>query len=492
MSIIVIFSIFVLLPQPSSAQLKFDEGVWVSYTDFRHVVDVDVGKNYIYVATSGGVLRYHRYKKRWEDPWVVVRGYDNAIDLRTAANVDYLSDTDEVAVLTTRGAFVYNPVFKYWKPTTHSFATPQQIDLTDAVFLKTPDFTISHRTYFPQGNNMVMDNKLRKYPLTVYADDEWGNWWIGLDGVGVLQLDIHSKRGTVWEMGFFGTNVQAIARGKGWTISAGQNRNGGITFWKRRANIWDHLEPAYTTSLESAWINDIAVAGKYALAATDNGLTKINLKNGNCDTWNVHDGLWSNRTVCVAVDKDTAWVGTEDGVCKVFLPKGPIVRMQQPALGHQIFYDIAVDKQAIWCGGNMGLYRLDRETGKGGYLGLSGGVGGPVYSIHSTNSEIWVGRMSGVEVINKRSLKQTGYPSYAHMHGAEIYAVYAKGNLAWVGTNSGLWKFDRSRNYWHQYTYLDGLLDNRVYEIYPDGDYLLIGTASGVTRFFWNDPDRVD
>lgn len=486
------FLLLLLTSAKSPGQLKYEEGDWVSYTNFNQVTDIEVGRDFIYLATSGGVLRYHRYRKRWEDPWVVVRGFDGPVDLRSAANVDYIEETDEVAVLTTRGAFLYNPIFKYWVTTEHTFDPVLQADLKDAVFLDLPDYTVSHRTYFLQGDNTIMDSNLLKYSLTVFADDTWGHWWIGLENIGVLMLDIHTKRGTIWELGLYGNDVRSMARGKGWTILSGHNRSGGITFWKRRANIWDHLEPVYTAGLESTWINDVAVFKDYALFATDYGLTRVNLKNGTCNTWTVFDGLWSNRTSCVAVAGDTAWVGTEDGVCKITLPKGPVKRLDNNALRNQMIYRIAADRDAVWIGGELGVYRLDRKSGEGYYLGLEGGVGGAAYDLHSGKDEIWVGRMSGVEVVDKQSLKQTGFPSQAFMNGAEVYAIYAEDSLVWVGTKQGLWKFDRSRNYWHQYTGADGLLDNRVYTIYPDGDYLLLGTASGVTRFFWNDPHRVD
>jgi ligand-binding sensor domain-containing protein len=252
------------------------------------------------------------------------------------------------------------------------------------------------------------------------------------------------------------------------------------------------MEPHYTAGFESSWINDLAVSGRWLLAATDNGLAQIDLKNGISRTWSLFDGLWSNRTTAVVVDKDTAWVGTEDGICVLYLPKGPIKRLENPALTNQFVYRLAVDKQAVWVGAELGLYRLDRGSGEGGYLGLEGGVGGAVYAMHSKPDEIWLGRMSGIEVVQKGSLEQTGYPAQAFFGGASVNAVLAKDSLVWVGTEEGLWQFDRARNRWHQYTEIDGLIDNRVTALYLDGDYILIGTPAGMTRFYWNEAGRID
>lgn len=497
----IIFTVWMLsvcFPARVRAQLQYEEGVWVSYTDFNQVTDVAVGRDYIYIATKGGVLRYHRYRNRWEDPWVVVRGFEGRVDLRGATNVDYLEETNEVAVAVVRDSlyhYLYDPVARYWmrmEPGEHTFSSPLQVDITDAIFLDLPGWTVSHRTYFLQGKNVIMDSYLRKFYLGVFADDGWGNWWVGIDGIGTLQLDRRSQRGIVWEMGLYSRDVHTLARGEGWTILAGHNRQGGIVFWKREKNIWDHLEPTYTAGLESSWINDLAVYNHWVLAATDYGLAQINLKDGTCRTWTVFDGLWSKRTTCVAVDGDTAWVGMENGVCILHLPRGPVERLDMEALLNQPCYRIAVDAQAVWIGGEIGLFRLDRKTGTGGYLGLEGGVGGAVHALHSIPDEIWVGRFTGIEAVDKQSLKQTGFPAQAFFDGAEVNAIMAGDSLVWIGTNRGLWKFDRVRNRWHRYSQADGLLDNRVYSILGDGDYLLLGTRDGVTRFFWNDPTRID
>lgn len=490
---LVFLLLFGFVLSESSGQLQYDEGDWVSYADFQHVTDIAVGRDEVYFATTGGVLRYHRYKHYWKEPWVIVRGRTESVDLRGATNVDYLPETDEVAVQTIKGyAYLYNPVTKYWKSFDHQFTPPELVDVADVAFIKRPDWAPSRRAYFPQGNNTVMDSNLKKYSLTAYADDGWGTWWIAVIGAGILQLDIQTKRATIWELGLYGRDVRAFARGGGWTIIAGHNRTGGITFWKRKKNLWDHLEREYTAGLESTWINDLAVSGRWALAATDYGLAQINLKNGICRTWTIYDGLWSERTTCVAVDKDTAWVGTDLGVCRLLLPKGPVKRLENRDLMNQPCYRIAVDGEAVWIGGELGLYRLDRKTGRGGYLANEGGVAGPVYALHSRKNEIWVGRMTGIEVINKRNLTSIGYPSQAFFGGDQVNAIMAQDSLVWIGTNRGLWKFDRDRDRWFRYDQIDGLLDNRIYAIYPDGDYLLLGTIAGITRFFWNDPERID
>jgi hypothetical protein len=484
--------VLLLFPWNCLAQMQFNEGDWVSYDGCQWVSDVAVGRDCVYLAASGGVLRYHLYHREWADPWVVVRGLDKSIDLRNATNVDYLSETDEVAVLTPSGSYVYNPVAEYWKPQDHQYDEPKTITIADAIFLEPPSSLLSGRAFFKQGDNLLMDRDLKKYSLGAYAEDTFGYQWIAVRGVGVMQYDTRSKRGIIWEMGLYGNDVHALTRGQDWTLSAGHNRNGGVTFWKKDENVWDHLTSPTNSGLESNWINDLATTGRWALAATDYGLAQIDVKNGNCRSWKTFDGLWSNTTTSVVAVRDTVWVGTDAGIGQLFLPKGPILRIEDQSIVNKPITRLAIDPDAIWVGGDFGLYRLDRKKGGGGYLDLSSGVGGGVYALHSTPTELWVGRTNGIEVVQKKDLKQTGWTAQAYFDGAQVNAILAVDSLVWIGTNRGLYKFDRVRGRWHGFTKDDGLIDNRVNAILLDGDYLLLGTSAGITRFYWNDPGRVD
>jgi hypothetical protein len=482
-----------LIPALSLGQLQFDENVWVSYSDFRHVTDVAVGSNYVYIATGGGLLRWDLYKKLWDTPWVVVRGPETSVDLRGAVNVDYLQESNTVVVLTPRGAYQYNPTAQYWTTAQHEFASPNTgTNLNQAVFINSPGTTITGRSYFLQGGATIMDRELHNHPTEAFAADSWGFWWMGVFGVGVLQIDSRTWQGTMWEAGLFGPDVRALAYGDGWTILGGDNPNGGISFWKREEFLWDHLEPLYNASLQSGIVRDLTVSGRTALAATDFGVTQFDLRNGSGRTWRVVEGLWSDRTYGVAVDHDTAWVATENGVNTIILPKGLCKRLMVDGLKNVHGYRIAVDPQALWVGTDLGLFRMDRATGKGDYLGQDGGVGGPVSALYSGPEELWVGRATGLEVIRKQDLGQTGYPAEAFLSGARIFAVLPVDSLVYIGTDRGLWKYDRYRNRWHQYQKEDGLIGNHVYALLRDGDYLLIGTSEGVTRFYWNDQYRID
>ncbi|RJP80394.1 MAG: hypothetical protein C4524_03540 [Candidatus Zixiibacteriota bacterium] len=487
-----ILFISLLVPGTAGSQQQYDQYDWVSYADFHQVTDVTLGREEAYIATTGGVLRWNLYRQSWEEPWVVVRGRTEAVDLRDALNVDYITETNSVAVATAHGTYLYNPTAEYWEPGEHNFDLAVQGSIPGAIFLDPPGPLVSGRNYFQQGNNVIMDSQLRQHGLGPSATDDWGYQWVGVQGVGILRLDTRLLRGTLWELGLYGADVRDVIRGEGWTVLAGHNRNQGITFWKQGQMIWDHLEARYTAGLESVWINDLAVTGKWLLAATDAGLAQIDLKNGTSRMYTLFQGLWSNRSTAVAADEDTVWIGTENGLSVLDLAKKEVKRITTPDLANRGVYTLAVDPEALWIGGEAGLYRLDRATGTGGWLEPEGGVAGPVYDLQVTPGEVIAGRFGGLEIIRKADLEMAGFPAEAFLAGSSIQAVLALDSLVWVGTDRGLWKLDRPRNRWHQYTTRDGLISDEVTALYPDGDHLLIGTPEGVTRFFWNDPTRGD
>ena len=65
---------------PASARYRFEEGDWIAWGDSRRVLNIEVGRNTVFFATSAGVLRWDRNEKRWLFPWFSVPGpLDKAI-----------------------------------------------------------------------------------------------------------------------------------------------------------------------------------------------------------------------------------------------------------------------------------------------------------------------------------------------------------------------------------------------------------------------------
>ena len=48
------------------------------------------------------------------------------------------------------------------------------------------------------------------------------------------------------------------------------------------------------------------------------------------------------------------------------------------------------------------------------------------------------------------------------------------------------------KHYWKLFLRDVGLIDNQVFDLILDGDYLWIAIANGVTRYYWNNPVRIE
>jgi ligand-binding sensor domain-containing protein len=70
--------------------------------------------------------------------------------------------------------------------------------------------------------------------------------------------------------------------------------------------------------------------------------------------------------------------------------------------------------------------------------------------------------------------------------------IYVTVQSVWVGSRNGAARFEKESNKWLVYTTQDGLINDSVQALMPDGDYMWFGTTEGVTRFYWNDPARVE
>ncbi len=66
--------------------------------------------------------------------------------------------------------------------------------------------------------------------------------------------------------------------------------------------------------------------------------------------------------------------------------------------------------------------------------------------------------------------------------------------IAAVASNKGMFfiYYKNRSQFTREFTTEDGLASNDINSLLMDGDYIWVGTDKGLTRFWWNNPDRVD
>lgn len=506
-----------------SAKLRYEEGDWVSYTDFRYVNSISVGYQYIFFGTTGGLTRYDRYLNRWDNPYTTSDGLpENWIE-----RVAFDPATEYVWCL-TRSGFVnyYQPTEKRW----HTASTfPNSLLFTETPRVEYPDFfTEFEYTFFTEGS--IQDRNLRTYTLSQSVVDNWDNMWIATWGLNVGKADLRTQRLKMMRFGLIEPNVAAmIFDGQNmWFGGIGELQGSrGITRYNRQSGDWIYFEARYINGFRSDNVTAIAADNKHVWFGTYSGLVQLNKGKGSWKTYTILDGLSDNEIIDLALNDSLLWVGTAFGLCSMDVRTGAINKIGNENLATAIVYDIEVVEGQIWSATNHGLFT--RPKGKKEwefFVDPEDHLGGVVVEIAPDSGSVWFAALPSWAADERLFLKTqahqliTGKPTVPGKEPlpislflsqfdkitnqwqqhfppgtfsfSTIFDLAVNDSSVWIATDEGVLKFDRLRGTWRRFTTDDGLLDNTVQTILLDGDYVWFGTPKGATRFYWNDPFRID
>lgn len=509
-----------------SLRSRYEEGDWVSYTDFRYVTSISVGYQDVYFGTTGGVTRYDRYLNRWDAPYTTSDGLsENWIE-----RVAFDPATEYVWCL-TRSGFVnyYQPTEKRWHTAP---AFPEGLLATEPPKVKYPDFfTEFQYTFLAEGDEaMIQDRNLRTYPLQQSVVDNWDNMWIATWGLNVGVADLRTQRLEMMRFGLIEPNVAALIfdGDEMWFGGIGQLQGSqGITRYNRKSGDWVYFEARYIDGLRSDNVTSMAADSQHVWFGTYSGLAQLKKGKRSWKTFTILDGLSDNEVIDLALDENLLWIGTAFGLCSMDVRTGAISRIANENLATAIVYDVEVDESAIWLATNRGLF--SRPKGRGEwefFVDREGHLGGVVAEIAADSGTVWFAALPTWAADEKLFLKTqvhrlaTGKPTVAGKEPlpiafflsmldkrtgqwqqhfppgtfpfSTIHDLAVNDRSVWIATDEGALKFDRQRSTWRRFTTKDGLLDNTVQTMLLDGDYIWFGTVKGATRFYWNDPLRID
>ncbi len=173
------------------------------------------------------------------------------------------------------------------------------------------------------------------------------------------------------------------------------------------------------------------------------------------ETFDVSNGLPSDKVLSVYATKEAVWAGTERGLArfdgrrwKTYLPKD--------GLAHQVVMSIAEDPDTgdMWFGTLGGLSRFsagrfDTFTQLG-----SGLVNNVVYGVTVQHGEVWAATAAGTSRYNIAQNRWTIFDeTNTPMHEIWCYSVTGDGNKIYVAVwGGGLLEYDPKRDRWKDYT----------------------------------------
>ena len=473
-------------PTAQSRWYELDD--WVSYGVFRTVTSMDRDDDRIYIGTTGGVLRYDHWKEEWDTPLTTSSGLpDNRV-----SDVVVDPENREVVFFTQRGSIRFDPFLERFRtggdlppiPPPEDFEYPELF----------PDFDLNF--YRTDAGAYLTDSYLRSFPLTAHLADDWGYLWIGTSGLGTGRARLRSGRLKMLPFGLMGRNVSALA------FDGDRLWIGGISPWEEEAGLtrasrdlqnWEYFEARFLFGMNSDDVTAIAPGSTAVWVGTLYGLCRYEKEGEDWTTLTTFQGLADDWVTDIALDGDVLWAGTSQGLTQYFLFEDSLAAAPVPLVGRQKIYDIEVGPEFTWFGTEEGVYALDRAANRWlKFTSPDGIIERTCTAITTYENEIWFGTTVGVTRYDRSSRQWEWHPFGEQIRAGHIICLAAGPKAVWAGTENGLWKYRRQTERWRAFTTEDGLPDNTVQAILLDGAYLWLGTPQGLTRFYWDNPLRID
>lgn len=523
-----------------SAKTHYRPGDWVSYSTFRFVRSMATDHRYVYFATTGGVSRYNLIENRWAAPlttsdglvdnevvvvavepvfnelWCATQGgvsrYNPGVESWTTYRAGgglFLDEVRSIGVAenarlvfeTPDGAVVFDAGTNVWEVADRSGMQPDQGLLILRWYgarsqqqYKYPMFMTDFEYIFDPPH-AIQDHTFRSYRLTGFLEDQFSNVWIATWGLNVGKASLRSLKMEMLRTGLVSRNVTAMAMDGDYIWFGGAEGfqdSGGITRLNRKTWEWAYFEPFYTEGLQTGDITAIAVDSSAVWFGTSGGAVWYDKVNRLWTTLPAQR-LTSINVTALALGDSILWIGTSQGINRLDTRTRSIEPVLLPALRNLYVFDIAVDgDHSVWMATNRGVYR--RRT-DGVWKKIedpnSANLNGRVFDIEMDGNMIWFGTTSSLLRFHRDSgvWDQWLLPIQA---GGEVLRLHVSKRIVWLGTRDGAMRFDIAREKWTVYTVQDGLLNDTVQALLLDGNHIWFGTREGVTRFYWNDPGRLD
>lgn len=348
--------------------------------------------------------------------------------------------------------------------------------------------------YVWQNDGTLLDPALRAAPITDWILDEQGNLWTTHWGAGVLQSDLHTFRGALYQAGPAGNNIRSIlVRPDGFYLG-GLNSGDrmGICAVDGDLLTWQRYEARDDARIRSTDVYDMADWQGRIWLATQDGLLSFNEQKREWERFDVQKNLFSNDVRALSAVDSELWIGTARGLV-VMTPGREIWRINSPGLELSEITDLAVLGDTVYVGTAQGLFKGHRTNRSFTFGGLDPGLlNAPINEIATTAGEVWIATPDGIMRSEPATGTSKSWLAADWFGNSEPTCIQADARYVWVGTNgNGFYRYRKETGEWLNYTTADGLVNNHVQTIRIDGNDLLIGTQDGLTRYWWNRPGQL-
>lgn len=462
----------------------WSEGDWLTISDMRYVTRITESNKFVYVLTTGGILRWDKFSRRWLFPysWQDILGEERGYEMFVSGS--------RVYIRTERGYYV----------TTEPIAPGQrfeQINPPERSNIANSSCPDEFPLYIPPlgflfaQDGVIIDPNFNRYPVSTCYVDRMNNLWLGSWGLGVWLVDRRTLTMEPKPIGLGEADVRSIFISMSGVWFGGKpygRESGGITLWDRKADRWSVFDSRFIPDMGTNNVYDIIGNDRLTFFATDLGLLIFDNERSRWKRYSYRDGLMDENLTSLLLLGDTLFIGHRCGLSYLILSSRAIIRVttpDYPRVNKMTVYKgrvyVATEEGAFWFDGK-GLTQLRTPDG---YLEFR------VYGVDHDSNGLWFVSDRGILFLEPEKNTRLIFPREAFSYDY-VNDVLVSERYIWLATNDGVFKIRKGDMRQFKYKRVDGLLSDFVHCVREDGDYVWFGTDSGAVRYLWNKPERYD
>jgi hypothetical protein len=483
---------------------SFREGDWVTYCNFRYVTSAAQDQTYTYFGTTGGVIRYDRFGKRWLDPMTVTDG----IPEKKIDNIVYDPSYDRFWVATNSGNAYYQSTFERWY---NGGDIPPGLERNDfrvsAYPLLTTEFGYSYQ------NGRIIDQVFRSYQLTRGVDDGFFHLYVGTWGLGAGMINTRYGELDLLRYGPYSDDISSFVRaGNTFWMGSGftETVDPGISRADTSLQEWHWYVPQYTDGLASANLTCALDDKKATWLGTDYGVVRYDKESDRFTTYGDFASLPALEVTSLASDSAWIYIGTENGlgfVSRHFDRKrqkkqdpdslsrelNSPLRDKSRLIGWHINALKIIDDY-MYVGTDRGAMRRVINT-YGDFEILNTPekmLSDDILDIAETGDSLLFLTRNDIIVIDTKSAEASTITDLEFYGSWRLRKFVIDGDHLWAASDIGLWMYRFSDGYSRLFNVTDGLISSDIRSLDILGDYIWMATSKGIVRFLWNRRGRVD